>query len=63
MGQVGKCPAAVFPAVGVPANTFVLPANMPVPMIVQTPRGPFDVNMIGSAAGPAVVVAWPVGTQ
>jgi hypothetical protein len=63
MGQTGKTPAAVLPVAGTPANTFVLPASMVVPMIVETPRGPFDVNMIGTVAGPALVYVTPVGPQ
>lgn len=63
MGQKGTTPAATFPAPGTPSNCFVLPAAMQAPMIVETPRGPFDVTMIGSAAGPSVVIAWPVGPQ
>jgi len=63
MGQTGKTPAAVLPVVGTPANTFVLPASMQQPVIVETPRGPFDVTMIGTVAGPAIVYVTPVGPQ
>jgi len=63
MGQKGTTPAATFPAVGTPSNCFILPAAMQMPIVVSTPRGPFDVNMFGSAAGPSLVYAWPVGPQ
>lgn len=63
MGQKGTTPNATFPAVGTPSNCFILPASMQMPIVVPTPRGPFDVNMFGSAAGPSLVYAWPVGPQ
>ena len=63
MGQKGTTPNATFPAVGTPSNCFILPASMQMPIVVATPRGPFDVNMFGAAAGPSVVAVWPVGPQ
>jgi hypothetical protein len=64
MGPVGKTPAAVFPAAGTPANTFVVPPNTAgQPVIVECPRGPFDVNMIASVAGPSSVAFFPIGPQ
>lgn len=63
MGQKGATPAATLPVDGTPGNTFVLPASMQAPVVVETPRGPFDVTMIGTVAGPAIVYVWPVGPQ
>lgn len=63
MGQQGKAPAATVPVDGTPGTGFVLPAAMQMPVVVETPRGPFDVTMIGTVAGPAIVYVWPVGPQ
>lgn len=63
MAQTGKAPVAVLPVDGTPGNTFVLPASMQMPVVVECPRAPFDVTMIGTVAGPAIVYVWPVGPQ
>jgi hypothetical protein len=63
MGQKGTTPAATVPVDGTPGNGFVLPASMLAPVVIATPRGPFDVTMIGTVAGPAIVYVWPVGPQ
>src|SRR3974390_249932 len=56
-GKVGKCPTPVFPVPatpgGVPLGAVFLHANMVLPLIVETPEGPFDVIFFGAAAGPS----------
>ena len=54
--------AAVLPVSGTPGD-FLLPAAMTFPIVLACPTVPFNVRMIGAAAGPSLVYVTPVADQ
>lgn len=56
-------PVIVFPIAGTPTlpNSFMLPANMTQPRVVQVPANGFCFSAIGSAGGPSIVYVTQVG--
>lgn len=55
------CPAATFPTDGTPSavNELILPATMREPIVFDTPKTPFSLTAIGSAAGPSIIYVTP----